>query len=93
VDNQHNINNYGLPQGMINKKGYFYKRYYDGGGEEIKLTPSQYYEKFVYSEDFINLAEIGYNQVLSSGNMIENQFEVYDNAIANICSALYIAKL
>lgn len=56
--------------------------YYDGSGEEIKLTPSQYYEKFIYSEDFMNASEIGYNKVLSSGNMLENQFEVYENAIA-----------
>ena len=30
---------------------------------------------------FLNAEEIGYNEVLSSGNMLENQFEVYDNAI------------
>lgn len=55
--------------------------YYDGSGEEIKLTPSQYYEKFIYSEDFMNTLEVGYNEVLSNGNMVENQFEVYENAI------------
>lgn len=54
---------------------------YDGIGDEIKLTPSQYYEKFIYSEDFLSAPEIGYNEVLSSGNMVENQFEVYTNAI------------
>lgn len=55
--------------------------YYDGSGEEIFLTPSEYYAKFVYSADFINAEQIGYNQVLSTGNMLENQFEVYDNPI------------
>lgn len=55
--------------------------YYDGIGDEIKLTPSEYYEKFIYSEDFVNAEKIGYNEVLSSGNMLENQFEVYENAI------------
>lgn len=54
---------------------------YDGSGEEIKLTPSEYYEKFIYSQDFINAPEIGYNDVLTFGNMIENQFDVYENAI------------
>lgn len=53
--------------------------YYDGSGEEINLTPKEYYEKFIYSEDFMNAPEVGYNKVLSSGNMIENQFEVYDH--------------
>jgi len=55
--------------------------YYDGSGEEIILTPSEYYAKFIYSADFINAEQIGYNQVLSIGNMLENQFEVYDNPI------------
>lgn len=54
---------------------------YDGTGDEISLTPSQYYEKFIYSEDFVNAEEVGYNQVLSSGNMLENQFEIYENPI------------
>jgi len=55
--------------------------YYDGRGDEIYLTPSKYYEEFLYTEDFINAEEIGYNEVLSSGNSAENQFEVYENAI------------
>ncbi len=55
--------------------------YYDGKGDEINLTPVEYYEEFVYTKDFLNADQIGYNEVLSSGNMIENQFEVYDNPI------------
>ncbi|MGI6453057.1 MAG: copper amine oxidase N-terminal domain-containing protein [Syntrophomonadaceae bacterium] len=54
---------------------------YDGSGFDIELTPSQYYEEFVYDEDYINADQIGYNQVLSFGNALENQFEVYDNPI------------
>ena len=55
--------------------------YYDGKGDEIRLTPGKYYDKFIYSEDFVNAKDIGYNEVLSYGNMVENQFEVYDNPI------------
>lgn len=55
--------------------------YYDGSGEEIILTPGEYYEKFIYTADFIHAEQVGYNQVLSSGNMLENQFEVYQNPI------------
>lgn len=55
--------------------------YYDGSGFEMSLTPSQYYEEFIYTSDFLNAEEIGYNEVLSSGNISENQFEVYENAI------------
>ena len=55
--------------------------FYDGTGDEIRLTPGEYYDKFVYSEDFKNAPEIGYNEVLSFGNALENQFEVYDSPI------------
>lgn len=55
--------------------------YYDGSGEEMKLTPAEYYEKFIYSSEFINPEKIGYNEVLSFGNMLENQFEVYEDPI------------
>lgn len=55
--------------------------FYDGIGDEIKLTPSEYYEKFIYPEDFANAEKIGYNEVLSFGNAMENQFEVYENPI------------
>lgn len=55
--------------------------YYDGIGDEIKLTPGEYYESFIYSEDFKNAPEIGYNEVLSFGNTLENQFEVYESPI------------
>lgn len=55
--------------------------YYDGSGEEIRLTPEQYYDKFIYSQDFLHAEQVGYNEVLSFGNMLENQFEVYPGAI------------
>ena len=54
---------------------------YDGRGNEIHLTPSEYYEEFIYTKDFKNAEEVGYNEVLSGGNTIENQFEVYENPI------------
>lgn len=54
---------------------------YDGIGDEISLTPNQYYDRFIYTRDFKNAEEIGYNEVLGMGNMIENQFEIYNNAI------------
>ena len=28
--------------------------YYDGSGEEINLTPAEYYESFIYTADFAN---------------------------------------
>ena len=55
--------------------------YFDGTGEEIKLTPSQYYDRFIYEKNYITAEKVGYNEVLSTGNMLENQFEVYEDAI------------
>jgi len=66
---------------FFNRKQVYLWGYYDGSGEEIRLTPGDYYERFVYSADFLNAEQIGYNEVLSFGNMLENQFEVYENAI------------
>ena len=65
---------------LENEKEYIWGNY-DGIGDEIKLTPKEYYDKFVYTADFANAPEIGYNTVLSSGNMLENQFQVYENPI------------
>jgi hypothetical protein len=63
-----------------NEKTYLWG-YYDGSGDDILLTPSEYYEKFIYTHDFLNAEKIGYNTVLSFGNAMENQFEVYENPI------------
>lgn len=54
---------------------------YAGYGEVIELTPSQYYQEFIYSHDFVNADRIGYNTILSGGNTLTNQFEAYINPI------------
>ncbi len=66
---------------FLNDVNVYHWGYYDGSGEEIKLTPGEYYEKFIYPADFVNAPQVGYNEVLSFGNMLENQFEVYKGAI------------
>lgn len=66
---------------FFNDKTTYLWGHYDGRGDEISLTPGEYYDEFIYSEDFKNAEAIGYNEVLSSGNMAENQFEIYKNAI------------
>ncbi|NDI33305.1 DUF3450 domain-containing protein [Chengkuizengella sediminis] len=53
---------------------------YDGSGDPIQLTPADYYNAFVYSADFANPEQVSYNQILGTGNMIQNQFTVYPNA-------------
>ncbi|OPJ55294.1 hypothetical protein [Alkalithermobacter paradoxus] len=66
---------------FFNDENVYMWGYFDGTGDDIKFNPSQYYERFIYSKDFINAEKVGYNEVLSFGNMLENQFEVYDNPI------------
>ena len=48
---------------------------YDGIGDDISLTPGKYYERFIYSADFKNANEIGYNKVLSTGNMLKTSLK------------------
>ena len=50
---------------------------YDGSGQIIDFTPSQYYDRFIYDKDFANAPEIGYNQELGRGNAPSNIFEEY----------------
>lgn len=55
--------------------------YFDGSGDPVKMTPAVYFDKFIYNQDFLNAEQIGYNTVLSGGNVLNNQFEVYTNPI------------
>lgn len=54
---------------------------YDGSGEPIKLTFTDYYDKFIYDKDFINAKEIGYNKTLGKGNTEDNSKKVYKSSI------------
>lgn len=54
---------------------------YDGSGLPIKLTPLEYYNKFIYDADFASAPEVGYNRIIGQGNMINNVSEIYPNAI------------
>ncbi|MEA3423609.1 MAG: hypothetical protein U9Q80_07445 [Bacillota bacterium] len=53
---------------------------YDGSGELIEMNFTEYYDRFIYDEDFINASIIGNNNVVSYGNTINNIGEVYDDA-------------
>jgi len=52
---------------------------YDGSGEPIELTFTDYYERFVYDHNFANPQMIGINQSIGSGNTINNMIDVYPN--------------
>jgi PBP1b-binding outer membrane lipoprotein LpoB len=50
---------------------------YDGSGDPIDLTFPDYWDKFVYNQDFAAAPQISYNMILGKGNMINNVFSIY----------------
>ena len=52
---------------------------YDGIGDPIKLTFAEYYQRFVYDQDFANAQIIGNNYPIGQGNAIDNVSEAYPN--------------
>ena len=53
---------------------------YDGSGDPINISGMDYYNAFIYDEDYLSAPYIGQNVVLSSGNMINNIASVYTGA-------------
>ncbi len=54
---------------------------YDGSGDPIDLTFSDYFDRFVYNQDFANPHIIGNNQMVQTGgNTTNNLLTVYPNA-------------
>ena len=52
---------------------------YNGSGEPIKLTPAEYFERFIPAEEHLNADIIGVNRVIKSGHALENKAEVFPN--------------
>lgn len=53
---------------------------YDGSGDPIDLNFNDYYNLYIYDEDFINPHIIGNNVAIGKGNMINNIDTEYPNA-------------
>lgn len=51
----------------------------DGQGTPIKLTMPEYFAQYVYNADYLQAPEIGVDQIMASGNSIENVTEAYPN--------------
>ncbi|MFO7635934.1 MAG: hypothetical protein R6W96_01335 [Clostridia bacterium] len=54
---------------------------YDGIGDPIELTFSDYYEKFIYDVDFLHPHLIGNNVQVGHGNSLNNVQEAYPDAV------------
>jgi len=50
---------------------------FNGSGEPIELTPADYFARFVSAAEFINAPDIGVNQIIRSGNALENITETF----------------
>ena len=52
---------------------------YNGSGEPIVLTVAEYFEEFVPAATHLSAPVIGINQVVRSGNALENMTDVFPN--------------
>lgn len=65
--------------GLMNDPQIFSWGSYDGTGDPIDLSFADYFEDFVYDEDFINPHMIGNNLLIGKGNTLNNIADVYPN--------------
>ena len=55
---------------------------FDGTGHPIEFTFAEYYDRFVYDQDFANAEEIAFNQrIAGSGGRINNIEEFYPGSL------------
>ncbi|MBQ8831625.1 MAG: hypothetical protein IJ017_08500 [Oscillospiraceae bacterium] len=53
---------------------------YDVGGEPIEMTPGEYFDEFVFDTDFTKCENFGVDEILRSGNALENITEMFPEA-------------
>jgi hypothetical protein len=64
-------------EGLMNDSTKRVWRTFAGSGELIEMTFADYYKRFVYDADFMQMAEIAVNKGLGQGTTINNLNEVY----------------
>ena len=52
-----------------------------GSAIPIELNPPDYFDRYIYNNDYINADKIGYNQMFSDPDYQENQHDVFEKAI------------
>jgi hypothetical protein len=52
----------------------------DGSGDPIELTFRDYYEKFVYNQDFADAPNVSVNKIIGTGNSKFNGTDIYPKA-------------
>lgn len=51
--------------------------YEDGRGEPIQMTMTEYFARFVFDADYTQAPQVGVDQIIVSGNALENLTEAY----------------
>lgn len=64
---------------LMNDNTVYHWGSFDGSGLPIEMTFAEYYERFVYDEDYLNAVEKSVNQRLGQGNTLDNSVDVYPN--------------
>lgn len=60
--------------------------YEDGRGEPIRRTISQFLEEFIFSVDYTQAPSVGVDEIVMSGNSLENLKDVYpDCRFVDLC--------
>ncbi|MFZ4450343.1 S-layer homology domain-containing protein [Salibacterium aidingense] len=54
--------------------------YYDGRGNHINTTFSDYYDEFIYDRDYLNAAKTSVNERIGPGNTVDNTEDIYPEA-------------
>lgn len=54
--------------------------HWDGSGDPIEMTFDEYYERFIYDEEYVNAEEVGIDTRLGQGTTVDNSKEVYPNS-------------
>ncbi|MCB2209356.1 hypothetical protein KQH62_00550 [bacterium] len=66
--------------GLFDSDEVYHWGVYDGSGQPIDMTFSDYYDQFVYSLDFSNADETAVNERLGQGNSLNNIGEFYPDS-------------
>lgn len=53
---------------------------FDGKGNPIELTPSEYFDRFIYRGTYVEADEVVYDEEISRGNIINNLKEYFENS-------------
>lgn len=67
-------------EGMFSSKKKLTWGSFDGSGDPILMTPTEYYQSFIWNADYTTAKEVNWNLPKGVGNSIENQKQFFPKA-------------